>query len=191
MLRSSPSHPPVEMLFIKQPITDDEVYHCYRVWNVPDDTSGLCITITTICLSFVSELTVFDCCIYPKILVGTSLVGYVKAFFKPTKEYKQPEQFGNEQQYCIKVHLHNVCEQIKQCRYSREDDVHSVYFTIMRVYSSFLNAKKVNASQPSNRQYPLLGGSCIQVSILALWLILLLQFSDNSGIAYDTDNKIK
>ena len=191
MLRSSPSYPPVEILFLKQPITDDEVYHCYRVRNVPDDTSGLYITITTICLSFVSELTVFDCCIYPQILVGTLLVGYVKAFFNLAKEYKQPEQFGNEQQYCIKVHLHNVFEQIKQCRYTSEDDVHSVYFTIMRVYSSFLNAKKVNASQPSNRQYPLLGGSCIQVSILALLLILFLQFSDNSGIAHDANNKIK
>lgn len=190
MLLSSPLYPPVEVLFIKEPITDEEVNHCYRIWNVPYDTSGLYINITAIFLSLPSELTVFDSCIYPQVLVNPSLLGYLKGFFKSTKEYKPPEQFKNEQQYCITVHLHNVYEQIEQCRYSSETDVHSVYVTIMSVYSSFLNLKKVNASQLSNRQYPLLDGSCIQVNTLALLLTLLTHFPDNSRITYHAGNKI-
>ena len=105
----------------------------------------------------------FDSCIYPKVFTKRSFTEIVKGWFTPTNAYKLPELLENEQQYCIKVHLRNVFEQIEQCQYCSEDDVHSVYFTIMSVYSSFLNAKKINASALSNKRYQLLDGSCIQV----------------------------
>ena len=46
---------PVEMLFIKEPVTEEEVNHCYRVWTVPvctNDLSGLYVNyIISECLS--------------------------------------------------------------------------------------------------------------------------------------------
>ena len=104
----------------------------------------------------------FDSCIYPKVNAKRSFTEVVKGWFKSTNAYKLPELLDNEQQYCIKVHLHRVFEQIEQCQYSSEDDVQLVYFTIIRVHSSFLNAKKVNA-RVLNQQCPLLDGSSIQV----------------------------
>ena len=157
---------PVEMLFIKQPITEEEVNQCYRVWTIPVCTNGLSglniIYVIGEYLKSFSEVTVFDSCIYPKVIAKPSFTEIVKGWFTSTNAYKLPELLVNEQQYCIKVHLHNVFEQIEQCQYSSEDDVQLVYFTIIRVHSSFLNAKKVNA-RVLNQQCPLLDGSSIQV----------------------------
>ena len=104
----------------------------------------------------------FDSCIYPKVIANPSFTEKVKGWFTSTNAYKLPELLNNEQQYCIKVHLHDVFEQIEQCQYSSEDDVHSVYSTIMRVHSSFLNAKKVNV-RVLKQQCSLHDGSSIQV----------------------------
>ena len=171
MLFLSPFEP-VEMLFIKQPVTEEEVNQCYRLWTIPvytNDLSGLYVNNTiTECLSIFTEVTVFDSCIYPKIIAKRSFTEIVKGLFTSTNAYKLPELLQNEQQYCIKVHLYSVFEQIEKCQYSGEDDIQAVYHTIMRVHSSFLHAKKVNASL-LNQQCPLLDGSCIQVQFISLF----------------------
>ena len=111
-------------------------------------------------------MTVYDSCIYPQEQASdtSSYLTYWKNFLTSKTILKKPELLPNEQEFCIKTHLEEMCDRIRGCRFSNENDFNHVYQQIMMVHNSFDNAKKVNTNPKLiSKEVTIFDGSCTKV----------------------------
>lgn len=115
-------------------------------------------------------MTVYDSCIYPQEFVSSSFFSltFWKNVFTSNNTLKIPQHLPDEQEFCIKTHLKDICRQIEECKFSNEADLNAVYQQVIMVHHSFNNAKKVNTKVKSSREIAIFDRSCNQVHSLIL-----------------------
>ena len=111
-------------------------------------------------------MTVYDSCIYPQEFVSSSFFSltFWKEFVTSNNNLKIPQRLPNEQEFCIKTHLKDMCAQIEECKFSNEAELNALYHQVKMVYLSFSNAKKVCTDvKLSNRENAIFDKGCNQV----------------------------
>ena len=112
---------------------------------------------------FYPELTVYDSCIYPQELADQTILGYFMSFITSSSTMKPPKLLQNEQQCCINAHLTGIYKIIAQCQFSTEQDIMLAYKSIIAVFNSFEQARKVNVSTTLRKKIAFFHEPCAQV----------------------------
>ena len=110
-------------------------------------------------------MTIYDSCIYPQELASSKLFSltFWKNIVTSNNTLKMPQCLPDEQEFCIKTHLKDMCTQIEECKISNEADLNAVYQQIIMVHLSFSNAKIVNTVKSSPKEIMIFDRNCDQV----------------------------
>lgn len=111
-------------------------------------------------------MTIYDSCIYPQETSSPTFFSltFWKNIVTPNNTLKVPQRLPDEQEFCIKTHLEDICRQLKECKFSNEADLNTVYQQVIMVHRSFNNAKIANTNvKSSSREITIFDRSCNQV----------------------------